>query len=200
MKQDARRFWVDPNGKRLIPVVGKVKWASIPVRSARADEPCAMGAAATTAPPASMNTAMTRSSASGAARRVMARAATIRPRRSTATAPAATSASGAVPPPPDPAASTARPDDMRSKGASHLSLLDCCCGESTKEEEEQHIDRMYIDELKLLLIHDPDAAALRSGERKIYGHTHRGEIPPPTTRDSMEASDARRSSPAPARS
>ena len=42
MKQDARRFWVDPNGKRLIPVVGKVKWASIPVRSARADEPCAV--------------------------------------------------------------------------------------------------------------------------------------------------------------
>ena len=44
---------------------------------------------------------------------------------------------------------------------------------------------MYIDELKLLLIHDPDAAALRQGERKIYGHTHRGQIPPPTTCDSI---------------
>ena len=69
-----------------------------------------------------------------------------------------------------------------------------------REAFEDVVDRMYIDELKLLLIHDPDAATLRSGERKIYGHTHRGEIPPPTTRDSMEASDARRSSPAPARS
>ena len=65
-----------------------------------------------------------------------------------------------------------------------MSLLDCCCGESTKEEEEQHIDRMCIDELKLLLIHDPDAATLRPGERKIYGHAHRGEMPP-TTRDSI---------------
>ena len=44
---------------------------------------------------------------------------------------------------------------------------------------------MYIDELKLLLIHDPDAVVLRPGERKIYGHTHRGEIHPPTTRDSI---------------
>ena len=63
-----------------------------------------------------------------------------------------------------------------------MSLLDCCCGESTKEEEEQHIDRMCIDELKLLLIHDPDAATLRPGERKIYGHAHRGEMPPDNAR------------------
>jgi calcineurin-like phosphoesterase family protein len=54
-----------------------------------------------------------------------------------------------------------------------------------REAFEDVVDRMYINELKLLLIHDPDAAALRSGERKIYGHTHRGEIPPPTTRDSI---------------
>ena len=47
------------------------------------------------------------------------------------------------------------------------------------------VDRMYIDELKLLLIHDPDAATLRPGERKIYGHTHRGQIHPPTTHESI---------------
>ena len=54
-----------------------------------------------------------------------------------------------------------------------------------REAFEDVVDRMYIDELKLLLIHDPDAATLRPGERKIYGHTHRGEIPFPTTRDSI---------------
>ena len=41
---------------------------------------------------------------------------------------------------------------------------------------------MCIDELKLLLIHDPDAATLRPGERKIYGHAHRGEMPPDNAR------------------
>ena len=76
---------------------------------------------------------MTRSTASGVARRVMARAASTLPHASTATALAATSASGAVPPPPAPAASTARPGDMRSKGASHLSLLDCCCAKARRK-------------------------------------------------------------------
>ena len=53
-----------------------------------------------------------------------------------------------------------------------------------REAFEDVVDRMYIDELKLLLIHDPDAATLRPGERKIYDHAHRGEMPP-TTRDSI---------------
>ena len=74
-----------------------------------------MEAAATTAPPANMNIATTRSIASGAARQAMVLAATIHPRRSTATVPAATSASGAAPPPMAPAATTARPASMRSK-------------------------------------------------------------------------------------
>ena len=74
-----------------------------------------MGAVATTAPPASMNIATTRSIASGAVRQAMALAATIHPRRSTATALAATSASGAAPPPTAPAATTARPASMRNK-------------------------------------------------------------------------------------
>ena len=47
------------------------------------------------------------------------------------------------------------------------------------------VERMYIDELNLLLIHDPDAATLRPGERKIYGHTHRGQVPPSITRNSI---------------
>ncbi len=48
------------------------------------------------------------------------------------------------------------------------------------------VDRMYIDELKLLLVHDPETAMLRLGERMIYGHYHRGMVePPPTTRDSI---------------
>lgn len=48
------------------------------------------------------------------------------------------------------------------------------------------VDRMYIDELKLLLVHDPETAMLRPGERMIYGHYHRGMVePPPTTRDSI---------------
>ena len=48
------------------------------------------------------------------------------------------------------------------------------------------VDRMYIDELKLLLVHDPETATLRPGERMIYGHYHRGMVePPPTTRDSI---------------
>ena len=71
--------------------------------------------------------------------------------------------------------------------------------ESTTEEDEQHVDRMYIDELKFLLIHDPDAAALRLDERKIYGHAHRGEIHPDNARFDLgvrevawvEAADAR---------
>ena len=54
-----------------------------------------------------------------------------------------------------------------------------------REAFEDVVDRMYIDELRLLLIHDPDAATLRPGERKIYGHAHRGQIPPPTTHDSI---------------
>ena len=74
-----------------------------------------MGAAATTAPPVSMNIATTRSIVNTAARQAMALAATIHPRRSTATALAATNASGAAPPPTAPAASTARPASMRSK-------------------------------------------------------------------------------------
>ena len=74
-----------------------------------------MGAAATTAPPASMNIATTRSIANTAARQAMVRAATIHPRRSTATALVATSASGAAPPPTAPAATTVRPASMRSK-------------------------------------------------------------------------------------
>ena len=46
--------------------------------------------------------------------------------------------------------------------------------------------RMYIDELKLLLIHDPETATLRPGERMIYGHFHRSlPEPPKTTRDSI---------------
>ena len=36
------------------------------------------------------------------------------------------------------------------------------------------VDRMSIDELKLLLVHDPETATLRPGERMIYGHYHRG--------------------------
>ena len=48
------------------------------------------------------------------------------------------------------------------------------------------VDRMYIDELKLLLVHDPETATLRPGERMIYGHYHRGMVEsPPTTRDSI---------------
>ena len=48
------------------------------------------------------------------------------------------------------------------------------------------VDRMYIDELKLLLVHDPETATLRPGERMIYGHYHRGMVePPPTTCDSV---------------
>ena len=48
------------------------------------------------------------------------------------------------------------------------------------------VDRMYIDELKLLLVHDPETATLRPGERMIYGHYHRGMVePPPTMRDSI---------------
>lgn len=54
-----------------------------------------------------------------------------------------------------------------------------------REAFEDVVERMYIDELKLLLIHDPDAATLRPGERMIYGHTHRGQIPLPTTHDSI---------------
>ena len=79
-----------------------------------------MGAAATTAPPANMNIATTRSIANTAARQAMVLAAmvlaaTIHPRRSTATALAATSASGAAPHPTAPVATTARPGGMRSK-------------------------------------------------------------------------------------
>ena len=48
------------------------------------------------------------------------------------------------------------------------------------------VDRMYIDELMLLLVHDPETATLRPGERMIYGHYHRGMVEsPPTTRDSI---------------
>ena len=82
-----------------------------------------MGAAATTAPPANMNIATTRSIASGAARQAMVLAATIHPRRSTATVPAATSASGAAPPPTAPAATTARPGSMRSKSSGKVKVM-----------------------------------------------------------------------------
>ena len=41
------------------------------------------------------------------------------------------------------------------------------------------VDRMYIDEVKLLLVHDPETATLRPGERMIYGHYHRGMVEPP---------------------
>jgi calcineurin-like phosphoesterase family protein len=48
------------------------------------------------------------------------------------------------------------------------------------------VDRMYIDELKLVLVHIPETASLRPGERMIYGHHHRGRVEPPsTTRDSI---------------
>ena len=48
------------------------------------------------------------------------------------------------------------------------------------------VARMYIDELKFLLVHDPETVTLRPGERMIYGHYHRGMVePPPTTRDSI---------------
>ena len=43
------------------------------------------------------------------------------------------------------------------------------------------VDRMYIDELKLLLTHDPETVTLRPGERMIYGHLHRGMVEPPST-------------------
>ena len=32
------------------------------------------------------------------------------------------------------------------------------------------VDRMYIDELKLLLVHDPETATLRPGERMMNDH------------------------------
>ena len=58
--------------------------------------------------------------------------------------------------------------------------------------EEKRIDELNLrlihvkDELKLLLVHDPESAMLRPGERMIYGHYHRGMVePPPTTRDSI---------------
>ncbi len=48
------------------------------------------------------------------------------------------------------------------------------------------VDRMYIDELKLLLVHDPETVTLRPGERMIYGHLHRGLVEPSsTTRNSI---------------
>ena len=48
------------------------------------------------------------------------------------------------------------------------------------------VDRMYIDDLKLLLIHDPAEGRLRPGDRMIYGHLHRmREASPPTTRNSI---------------
>lgn len=48
------------------------------------------------------------------------------------------------------------------------------------------VESMYIDELKLLLVHDPETATLRPGDRMIYGHLHRGlAAPPPTTRNSV---------------
>ena len=48
------------------------------------------------------------------------------------------------------------------------------------------VERMYIDELRLLLVHDPETVILRPGERMIYGHFHRGlAVPPQTTRDSI---------------
>ena len=55
------------------------------------------------------------------------------------------------------------------------------------------VERMYIDELNLLLIHDPVQllhdpvkAARCPGNRIIYGHFHRGMSEPlPTTRDSV---------------
>ena len=58
------------------------------------------------------------------AARASVRVASTRPRVSTATVPAATSASGAVPPLTVPEVSTARPESTRSKGSSHLSLVD----------------------------------------------------------------------------
>ena len=48
------------------------------------------------------------------------------------------------------------------------------------------VDQMYIKEFKLRLAHIPEAAALRPGDRLIYGHYHRGMMEPlPTTRDSI---------------
>ena len=48
------------------------------------------------------------------------------------------------------------------------------------------VESMYIDELKLLLVHDPETATLRPGDRMIYGHFHRGLVaPPPTMRNSV---------------
>lgn len=48
------------------------------------------------------------------------------------------------------------------------------------------VESMYIDELKLLLVHDPETATLRPGDRMIYGHFHRSlDTPPRTTRNSV---------------
>ena len=44
---------------------------------------------------------------------------------------------------------------------------------------------MRIEEANLLLTHVPDRAKLHPGERKIYGHEHRGYVPLPTTSDSI---------------
>ena len=51
---------------------------------------------------------------------------------------------------------------------------------------EDVVERMYIEELKLLLVHAPETATLRPGERMIYGHFHRNlPEPPKTTRNSI---------------
>ena len=50
---------------------------------------------------------------------------------------------------------------------------------------EDVVTEMRIEEANLLLIHVPDRTKLRPGERMIYGHEHRGDMPLPTTRDSI---------------